>query len=152
MMAAQVSTRLRGDVMGLDDAKAIVQSWVGAFNRQDLDAAYDLLAADYVRHDANLPDVVGPEAEIQFIRGALTGFPDLQFSVQQLVAENNVVVARLKGRGTHRGEFLGVPPTGRQVSLVSMESFRVADGMLVEQWVVMDVLGLLQQLGAVPAS
>jgi steroid delta-isomerase-like uncharacterized protein len=138
--------------MSPDDAKAAVHSWIEAFNAKDLDASFKLLAPDYVRHDANLADVVGPEAEIEFLQGVHAAFPDLHFTVQQVVAEDGIVVARLKARGTHQGDFLGVPSTGRDVNVSTVETFRVADGKLVEQWVIMDALGLLQQLGAIPAA
>jgi len=109
-----------------------------------------LLKSDYVRHDANLPDIVGPQAERQFIVTALTAFPDLQFEAEQLVAENDLVMCGLTARGTHRAEFMGVPPSGRHVDFQSVDTFRLSDGKIAEQWVVMDALGLLQQLGAIP--
>ena len=138
--------------MSSEDATAAVQSWIEAFNGKDLDASAQLLAPEYVRHDANLPDVIGPGAEIEFLQGVHAAFPNLHFTVQQMVAEDRIVVTRLQARGTHQGEFLGVPPTGRDVSVLAMETFRVAEGKLVEQWVLMDALGLLQQLGAIPAA
>jgi steroid delta-isomerase-like uncharacterized protein len=138
--------------MSPEDAKAAVQGWIEAFNGRDFDASAELVAPEYVRHDANLPDVVGPQAEIEFLKGVLAAFPDLHFTVEQMVIEDGIVVTRLQGRGTHQGEFLGVQPTGRTVSLLSMETYRVADGKLVEQWVVMDALGLLQQLGGLPPA
>ena len=138
--------------MSPEDAKAAVHGWIEAFNAKDLDASFDLLAPDYVRHDANLPDVVGPQAEIEFVQGVHAAFPDLHFTVQQVVAEDGIVVMRMQARGTHQGDFLGVPSTGREVSVSTVETFRVADGKLVEQWVMMDALGLLQQLGAIPAT
>jgi len=109
-----------------------------------------LLKSDYIRHDANLPDVVGLQAEQQFIVTALTAFSDLHFEAEQLIAENDLVMCRLTARGTHRSEFMGVPPSGRHVDFQSVDIFRLSDGKIAEQWVVMDALGLLQQLGAIP--
>jgi predicted ester cyclase len=67
-----------------------------------------------------------------------------------LIAEGDLVAARYLVQGTHQGVFLGIPGSGRQVRIQAVESYRLADGKLAEQWVVMDALGLLQQLGAVP--
>jgi predicted ester cyclase len=113
-------------------------------------AAEELLAPEFVRHDANLPDVVGPQAERKHIAEDLAAFPDLHFEIEQLIAEGDLVAARYLVQGTHQGEFLGIPGGGRQVRIQALESYRLADGKLAEQWVVMDALGLLQQLGAVP--
>lgn len=134
--------------MSTDEHKAFVRRWVAAWNEQDLDAAEGLLAPGYVRHDANAPDVVGPAAERQFIAGALAAFPDLRFDVEQLVAEGDLVIGRLTARGTHRGDFAGVPATGRAVVFQATESYRFEGDRIAEQWVLMDTLGLLQQLGA----
>jgi steroid delta-isomerase-like uncharacterized protein len=136
--------------MPAHDAKAAIRRWVEAWNTQDLDAAEELLAPEFVRHDANLPDVVGPQAERQLIAANLAAFPDLHFEIEQLIAEGDLVTARYLVQGTHRGEFLGIPGTGRPVAIQAVESYRLAGGKLAEQWVVMDALGLLQQLGAVP--
>jgi steroid delta-isomerase-like uncharacterized protein len=136
--------------MSADEHKAVINRWVQAWNDHDVDAAIELLAEEYVRHDANLPEVVGPQAERQFISAVLAGFPDLHLRVEQLLADGSMVATRYTARGTHRGEFLGIPATDRQVTFHMMETYRLADGKLAEQWVVMDTLGLLQQLGAAP--
>lgn len=130
--------------------REVVRQWVEAWNARDPEAVRALAAPGFVRHDANLPDVVGPDAEMQFMAAAIATFPDLQFAVHHVAAEGDLVADHLTGTGTHQGEFLGVQATGRVVHFETMETYRVADGQVVEQWVVMDLLGLLQQLGAVP--
>jgi len=136
--------------MSTEDNKLVISRWLEAWNTNDLEAAAGLLHHDYLRHDANLPDIVGPQAELQFIATALAAFPDLRFEAQHLVTEGDLVMSRLTAQGTHRGEFMGVPTSGRHVDFQSAETFRVDDGKIAEQWVVTDVLGLLQQLGAIP--
>jgi steroid delta-isomerase-like uncharacterized protein len=131
--------------MSAEENKLIVRRWLEAWNTNDLDAAEGLLRDDYVRHDANLPDIVGPQAERQFVATALAAFPDLRFEPQHLVAEDDLVVSRLTAQGTHRGELMGVPASGRRVDFHAVETFRLLDGKIAEQWVVMDVFGLLQQ-------
>jgi steroid delta-isomerase-like uncharacterized protein len=120
--------------MPADDPKAVIRRWVEAWNAQDLDAAEELLAPEFVRHDANLPDVVGPQAERQHIADTLTAFPDLHFEIEQLIAEGDLVAARYLAHGMHRGEFLGILGTGRPVTIQAVESYRLAGGKLAEQW------------------
>src|SRR4051812_29264499 len=139
-----------GGFMPAEENKLIIRRWLDAWNTNDLEAAKGLLQDDYLRHDANLPDIVGPQAELQFIAAALAAFPDLRFEAQHLVAEDDLVMGRLTAQGTHRGEFMGVPASGRHVDFQTVETFRLLDGKIAEQWVVMNVLGLLQQLGAIP--
>jgi len=77
-----------------------------------------------------------------------TRFPDLTVTVEQLLVEDGWVVARLTSRGTHRGQFAGVPPTGKAISWSGIAMRRIMDGRIVEQWTKYDMFGLLQQLGA----
>ena len=79
-----------------------------------------------------------------------TAFPDLQFTIEDMVAEGDFVVVRHTTRGTHQGNFRGIPPTGKQVSGTGMFIDRIVNGKAVEQWINGDDLGLLQQLGVVP--
>jgi steroid delta-isomerase-like uncharacterized protein len=133
-----------------EDHKTIIENWINAWNTHDLGAAKEVLAHEYVRHDANLPDVVGSEAQLEFLAGIFSAFPELHFQTEQLIAENDLVVARLIVQGTHRGEFMGVAATGRQVKFQAVDIYRLGGNKIVEQWVIMDALGLLQQLGAIP--
>ena len=132
------------------DAKTIVRRWATAWNQGDVEAAVALLSPAYVRYDANLPEVVGPEAEKQFMHGVLAAFAGLEIAAQAILADGDLVAVRLVISGRHVGEFLGVAPTNQQVRFQSHEFFRVEGDKLAEQWVVMDVAGLLQQLGAGP--
>ena len=77
-------------------------------------------------------------------------FPDLRLTVEDVVSDGEKVAARVTFRGTHRGEFQGIPPTGKKVAFSSMEFNRVVGGKVEEHWVELDLLGLMQQLGAVP--
>jgi predicted ester cyclase len=106
-----------------------------------------MLSEAYVRHDANLPEVVGPQAQKQFMQGILAAFSGLTLEEQAMVAEGGVVALRLIISGRHVGEFMGIPATDLSVSFQSQEFYRVDGALLAEQWVTMDVLGLLQQLG-----
>ena len=91
----------------------------------------------------------GHEATKQFVSANLAAFPDLQITIQDQVAENDLVATRYMMRGTHQGEFANIPPTGRQFTVTGIEMHRFADGKLVELWNVVDLLGMLQQLGVI---
>ncbi len=144
--AAQEAT-----AMTVEENKALVHRWVELWNTGNVDAVGEFVTPDYVRHDPNGPTVHGPKAEQQLVAMYLAAFPDLRFTIEHLVGEGDTVAGRYTARGTHRGELLGIPPTGKQVTLAVMEVYRLTDGKIAEQWVTMDALGLLQQLGAGPA-
>jgi|SRR5919107_2551367 steroid delta-isomerase-like uncharacterized protein len=135
-----------------EENKAIVRRWVEAFNEGDLDAVDDLLTDCYVRHDPNSPEVRGPEEEKQLIAMYRSAFPDLRFTVEDMVAEADKVATRVGISATHEGELLGVPSSGRRLSFTAMELYRLEEGKIDEQWVNVDTLGMMQQIGAIPAS
>ena len=117
-----------------------------------LEVADELIAPHYVFHDPADPAMPpGPAGAKQMVGAFRAAFPDLQVIVEDLIAEGDKVALRLRGRGTHRGAFAGVAPTGRSVTLTSVELLRLAGGKLVEHWDEFDTLGVLQQLGALPA-
>src|SRR5205823_14624824 len=93
----------------------------------------------------------GIEGSKQFIAMYLTAFPDVHFTVEDIIAEGDKVVTRLTVRGTQQGAFMGIPATGKQTTSTGIDINRIVDGKSVEHWLEMDTLGLLQQLGAVPA-
>ncbi|HEY7271684.1 MAG TPA: ester cyclase [Actinoplanes sp.] len=136
--------------MSISDGEAVVRRWIDAWNVQDAEAGCNLLSSDFVRHDANLPEVVGADAQRDFLHGVFSAFPDINVEVEQLISQGDTVAARVLVRGTHRDVFLGIPATGRRFKIQSVDTFRLGDGKIVEQWVVMDALGLMQQLGAIP--
>ena len=77
-------------------------------------------------------------------------FPDLHTTIEQVVGEGDIVVVRGTDRGTHRGDFMGIAPTGRNVTVPWICIYRVTDGKITEQWISSDGLGMLQQLGVLP--
>ena len=112
----------------------------------------DLVADDFVEHD----DVTGlpptKEGTLEFFGILLSAFPDMQMDVEDLIAGDDKTVARVKATATHRGEFMGVPPTGRRVEIQLIDIMRFNDdGLVCEHWGVADMLSLMQQLGVVPA-
>ncbi len=98
-----------------------------------------------------LPSAPGLKGLKQHWTMDLTGFPDLQLTVEDMIAEGDKVAVRLSRGGTHQGVFMGVAPTGNEARWTGNTIFRIANGKIVEGWVEGDHLGLMQQLGAIPA-
>jgi len=109
-----------------------------------------MYAANYILHDTTGP-VSGAEGLKQFITVFRTGFPDLHFTIEDMIAEGDRVVWRYTARGTQRGELMGIPPTGKQATVTGMVCSRFANGKWAEDWSNFDALGMLQQLGVIPA-
>ena len=137
--------------MSTEESKALVRrEYEQGVNKKDFDVRDGALARNYLGHFPGVPPIQGIEAFRQFTSGFFTAFPDLQTTIEDLIAEGDKVAVRQTWRGTHTGNFLGIPPTGKQVAFTSTEFYRVAGGKLAEEWVELDMLGLLQQLGAIP--
>ena len=129
--------------------KAVSRRWIEVFNERDDAAEADVRAEEYVAHaPASLePEPLDSEAWAEFLAGFVEGFPDLQLTVEDAVAEGDLVAQRVRFEGTHTGEFQGLPPTHRKVAFSGLELNRLVDGRVVEHWFQLDALGLLQQLG-----
>jgi steroid delta-isomerase-like uncharacterized protein len=116
-----------------------------------LDAVEAYVGPGYVRHDPGLPaEVREPEGVRQLAAAYRAAFPDLRLVPEVLFASGDLVAARWLVSATHQGELMGLPATGRTVSITVIELFRLTGGRIVEQWVAIDNLGMLQQLGAIP--
>ena len=129
--------------------KAIVrQMYTELFTQGKLSLAEELFAADYI--DTEAPPGQsnrGPEAMRQLVTMFHAAFPDITFHVEEVIAEDETVAARVFWVGTHRGPFLGIAPTGRTIRQKQMHFMRFRDGKMVEHLAVRDDLGLRQQLG-----
>jgi len=139
--------------MSIEKNKALYCRFIDEVaNRGNISAADEILAPAVVEHEtlpAGLtPDRDGIKRLFEMLRTAL---PDLRISIEDLIGDADMVVARVTLRGTHRDVLLGVPATGRAVSYAAIDISRWADGRMVEHWGVPDYLSLLQQLGALPA-
>ncbi len=122
-----------------------------AFNCGNLAALDELFASDFIDHTAPWGIVArGPEVLRQEITTLRTAFPDLQITIEDIIDERDKFAARHTLRGTHKGPFVGTPPTGKQVMLLAVSYGRVAKGKFVESWTVSDNLSMLQQIGLVP--
>jgi steroid delta-isomerase-like uncharacterized protein len=140
--------------MSITTNKALVRRYLDeVVNGNDLAVADELFAADCVNHLPGSPEPLrGPAGEKMLATMFREGFPDAQITVEDMVAEGDRVASRLTFRGTHRGTFQGIPPTSRTFTMAGMHIARLAEGKIVETWPLPDLLGLLQQIGAIPAS
>jgi steroid delta-isomerase-like uncharacterized protein len=116
----------------------------------NLDAADAFLAPNYVYHDVAAGPLEGREGYHQLIGMFQRAFPDTQFTIEDVLAEGDRVALRWSARGTHTGELMGIPPTGRPVTTSGILISRFENSLVAEEWEVIDVLGILQQIGAVP--
>jgi len=135
---------------------AIRQFVEKVWNGGDLEAADQYIASDYVRHDPTAPEdvqgIAGFKEVVAMYRAAL---PDLHLQIEDLIAAENqgeTVALRWSGTGTHQSELMGVAPTGKQVNSSGNTFLRLENGKIAEEWVQWDNLGLLQQIGALPAK
>jgi steroid delta-isomerase-like uncharacterized protein len=135
----------------VEENKAIDLRFVEeVLNQHDLDVLPDLVADDFV--EQNPPPGQGPGLEglRQFLAQLFEAFPDLRWRVEEMVAEGDRVAAWSTWTGTHRGTFFGVPPSGRSVSVEAWTIDHFRDGKVAESRIIMDVMGLMQQVGAIP--
>ncbi len=139
--------------MSTEENKALARRWLEeGFNQRNLDVADQVYAADYVSHDPSVPfEVRGPEGLKQLTAMYHSSFPDVRITVEEQIAEGDRVVTRWTGIGTHQGEFAGVPGTGKQATVTGITISRISSGKIAEEWINWDTMGLMQQIGAIPA-
>jgi len=140
----------------LEANKTVVSRLFDGYNRDDLSVIDELVAEDFVNHAPRTLGVRGeaPRGRDTFRRGIEQMrrlFPDIRYTIELHLAEGDLVMTRRTQRGTHLGEFRGIPPTGRVAEWTSVDVHRIRDGRIVEHWVTSDQYSLFQQLGVFPA-
>jgi steroid delta-isomerase-like uncharacterized protein len=121
------------------------------FNRGNLAVAEEIVTPDFVLHDANIPEQPrGPDGLKRFVAMYRDVFPDIEFTVEDQVAEGENAATRWVARGTHRGELMGIAPTGKRVELRAFTLHRFSGGKIAEDWAHYDALDVVRQLGVVP--
>ena len=137
--------------MSAEDNRALVRRFVDEVQSAgNIDAIDEICSPDFVNHSAppGIPsDCEGIKILTAMFRGA---FPDSYFTVEDMVAGGDRVVTRKTFHGTHEGEFMGIPPSGRAVAMGLIDIVRISEGRVVEHWATGDSLGLMQQLGVIP--
>ncbi len=136
-----------------EENKAIAARGFEVYSTGNYDILDEVMSPDYVGHDPALPEPMrGPEAVKAQAAGYRAAFSDLKLTVDQQIAEGEYVVTHWSARGTHDGELFGIPPSGKSVETTGISIARIVDGKVVEDRTEWNALGLMQQVGAVPAT
>jgi steroid delta-isomerase-like uncharacterized protein len=139
--------------MSTEENKAIIRRMTEEFyNQGNIESAEHFFADSYVHHDPASPHVRDRDGLKQMLRAFLVGCPDLHITIDQLLAEGDMVTKRWTFHATQSGDLSGLPPTGKRITMSGLELFRLEGGKIVECWVGYDNLSLLQQLGVIPIA
>ena len=144
--------------MSAEQNKAIVRQFIEElWNNRNLDIADAIFAADCVTHQLRSGAEIAaaprsPESVKKHVAEWLAGFPDLRFTIEHMIAEADQVATRTVMQATHTGPWLGVAPTGKRISIRMTTVHRMANGKIAEDWVLVESLGVFQQLGLIPAT
>lgn len=138
--------------MSTDQNKAIPRRFFKAFETNDQPALKEVLSPDFVAHHPGNPRPLGREEFLQTIGAYKSAFSDQHYTIKDQIAEGDTVVTRTTWKATHSGEFQGLPPTGKRIEIGGIAIARIEDGKIAERWVMVDQLGMMQQLGLVPSS
>ena len=131
--------------------KLVMRRFVEFINSGSEKLAEELISPDAVFHVPGRPEPMrGPAGYLAVIGMMRSGFPDIQWTLEEMIAEDDKVAARFTMRGTHQGSFFGVPPTGRTIAVQAMNFYRLSGCQFIEERGQPDLLGLLQQIGAMP--
>lgn len=138
--------------MATEQNKEIVRRYLlDVWGKWDFEAEKEVVARNLVDHNA-VPDLPpGREGHHQFLVICQRAFPQFDVTIDELIAEGNKVAYQWTARGTHEGEFMGIPPTGKEVTITGSDIVRIEDGKIAEAWHIEDNLGLMQQMGVIPS-
>jgi predicted ester cyclase len=137
------------EIVNTEDNKSVVRNMLQLIEKGDVQNAEKFFSPNWVNHDPSLPPMQGFEGARQLI-SLWHSFSDKKITIEDSIAEGDRVAIRFKLSGTQTGTFLGIAPTGKTIHISATGIFRIVDGKASDNWVNIDALGLLQQLGAVP--
>jgi len=139
--------------MTIETNKAVMGRFTEFINTASEKLAAELISPDAVFHVPGAPEPLrGPAGYLAVIGMMRNGFPDIQWTLDEMISEGDRVAARFTMRGTHRGTFFGVPPTGKKIAVTAMNFYRLSGGQFVEERGQPDLLALMQQIGAIPSN
>jgi steroid delta-isomerase-like uncharacterized protein len=137
--------------MSVEENIAMVRrSYEQGLNRGDLNTVTEDFAPDYLHHFPLSPEPLTLSAFEEMFNSFLSAFPGMTVTIADIFGVGDRVAARHIFRGTHQGELMGIPPTGKEVTFTGNDIYRFANGKIAEEWSMFDALGLMQQIGAVP--
>jgi steroid delta-isomerase-like uncharacterized protein len=140
--------------MSIEQNKKIVHRYVEEVsNRRNVDAIGELISDNYIHHydDGTTSKVRGPDYVKESVSSVGSAYPDAHFTIEDMIAEGDKVVYRWTATGTHQGEDMGIAATGKRVTLTGITILRIEDGKIAERWASEDTLGMMRQLGVIPA-
>lgn len=124
-----------------------------SINAGDIEGFGEMLADDFVEHEETPGLAPTKDGVKEFFRMYIAAFPDLRFTAEDVLVSDDKVVARTRATGTHQGEFMGMPPTGKSVDVQLIDIIRFSDdGLAREHWGVFDAMAMMQQLGLIPEN
>jgi len=135
--------------MSTESSKAVVQRFRDALNAGDLDGAFAVFAPNAIVHMQSAPEPLTKEGFKQLGQLILSAFTGGVATVEDMIADGDKVVSRLTFRGTHTGDLMGIPPTGKSVTISETIIDQIADGKIVESWRLFDQMTMMQQLGVI---
>ena len=135
-----------------DDNKALVRRFVDYINKDPFAPIDEFFAASYTYHNPSMPYVKDLSTLKEFNTAAYSALADIRFTLEDMVAEGDKVVYRASATAIHKGEFMGIAPTGKRVTITSIVISRIAGGKFEEDWESLDGMYVLQQLGALPTT
>ncbi|BFU90599.1 MAG: hypothetical protein NTAFB01_17860 [Nitrospira sp.] len=136
--------------MSQTSIKELAHKYAEALNAGETDRFDDFIADDYINHNPYVKS--GLRGVKEFFEGWMRSFPDTEVTVEDVFADGDTLVGRFTYRATHQGEFLGLPATGRSIRMRSIDIWRVRDGRFVEHWDELNLLEIMQRLGAITAQ
>jgi len=136
--------------MSLEKNKALVRRLIEAWNTRNWGVFDEVMAPNCIDHYALPGQKPGREGYREAQINVTNAFPDVQFTIEGMIAEGDKVAVRLTFSGTHKGEFMGIAPTNKQVTVPEVSIWRIVGGKLVEEWGFGDRLGFMLQLGVMP--
>ena len=125
----------------------LIKRWINETDKRNYDVWDEVCSPDYVCHFAGAPSPMTLAEHKEATRLAMAAFPDFKTEFNDIVAESDKVVWRVTISGTQKGEFMGIPPTGKKIKYTAMMIVRIKEGKVAEAWGVADMLGLMEQLG-----
>ncbi len=137
--------------MTIEANKLVMNRFTEFINTANEKLAEELISPNAIFFVPGRPEPLrGSAGYLEIIGMMRSGFPDIQWTLEEIIAEGDKVAARFTMRGTHQGNFFGFPPTGKKIEVKAMNFYRLSDGQFVEEYGQPDLLGLLQQIGAIP--
>ena len=147
----QPLTQVMASLSKQEQNKQLVSQFFETLDRQDTEMMDQLVSStNYSLHFSGMPPMDWNENKKEFLAPFTKAFPDLRRNIVDMVAEGDKVAVSINVTGTYKGEFQGIPPTGKQVSFTAMDILTIIDGKITEEWATADMIGLMQQIGAIP--